>query len=146
MHTNTYTFCKKNNGMVNNSATFSFPYLNKSYLYHFSEEAFTEHSLFKDTLSTTVFKAWSFVCKKNLGKKPKPTTKNLPCCHCDLVHSRQSCMWEEPPFECKSSGFISQLFCNTTNTSRATPPTCAHYLSPATFQNTTFGNQTECSQ
>lgn len=76
VHTNTQAFCKKSNGMVNNSATFSFLHLNKSYLYNLSEEAFTEHYLFKDTpLDHSIFKAWSFVCKKNLEKNPKTHNK-----------------------------------------------------------------------
>lgn len=79
--------------MVNNSATFSFLHLNKSYLYHLSEEAFTEDCLLKDTPLNHSIQSLAFCLQEELGKKtPKPMTKNLPGCHCDLVHSRQSCM------------------------------------------------------
>lgn len=79
--------------MVNNSATFSFLHLNKSYLYNLSEEAFTEHYIFKDTPLDHSIQCLVFCLQEEFGKKPqKLTTKNLPYCYCDLVHSRQSCM------------------------------------------------------
>lgn len=75
VHTNTQAFCKKSNGMVNNSATFSFLHLNKSYLYHLSEEAFTEHYLFKDTPLDHSIQSLVFCLQEEFGKKPKTHNK-----------------------------------------------------------------------
>lgn len=75
VHINTHIFCKKNNGMVNNSAAFSFLHLKKCYLHHFSEEDFTEHSFFKDTPLSYSIQSLGFYLQEEFGEKPKPTTK-----------------------------------------------------------------------
>lgn len=77
--------------MVNSSAAFSFLHLNKCYLYHFSEEAFTEHSSFKDIPLSYSIQSLVFYLQE-FEEKNKTHNKKLPYCHCDLAHSRQSCM------------------------------------------------------
>lgn len=147
VHTNTQAFCKKSNGMVNNSATFSFLHLNKSYLYHLSEEAFTEHYLFKDTPLDHSIQSLVFCLQEEFGKKPKNSQQKTYHIATVTWYTAGKAACERSLLsKCKSSGFVSQFFCNTTNTSSSTPPTGACYLPSAAFQNITFCNQTEHSQ
>lgn len=68
-------FVQKNNGMVNDSASFSFLHLKKCYLHNFSEEDFTEHSFFKDKPLNYSIQSLVFYLQEEFWEKPKPTTK-----------------------------------------------------------------------
>ena len=144
VHINTCTFSKKTKGTVGNTTAWSFLHLSSSYLYCFSEEAFPERCLFKNTpLSHSIGKPGLSFSRRIWNKLQKfyhisAQTTIVTWYTAGKLHVREASF-----MRVQTQGLFPTFSAGSTSSS--TPPTRACRLPSATFPNTTFRNQSEHS-